>query len=113
MTLDEFRYLIDHDKRNIIVKTDNAEDCAFVTEKYIEEFDVKPATLADFCEQVMSLNVPDEDKGYLNVASKKKEINFFSIHAILTNDDYFVISFTEFMEMFSGQFSIPDLEEFV
>lgn len=113
MTLEEFRYLIDNDKRNIIVKTDNAEDCAFVTEKYIEEFDVKPETLADFCERVMSLNVPDEDKGYLYVASKKKEINFFSIHAIFTYDDYFVISFDEFMEMFSGQLSIPNLEEFV
>lgn len=113
MTLEEFRDLIDNDKRNIIVKTDNVEDCAFVTEKYIEEFDVKSATLADFCEKVLSLNVPDEDKEYLYVASKKKEINFFSIHAILTNDDYFVISFAEFMEMFSGQFSIPNLEEFV
>lgn len=113
MTLDEFRDLIDYDDRNIIVQTDNAEDCAFVTEKYIEEFDVNPATLADFCEQVLSLNVRDDDKEYLYVASKKKEINFFSIHATLTYDDYFVISFAEFMEMFSGQFSIPDLEEFV
>lgn len=113
MTLDEFRYLIDNDKRNIIVKTDNAKDCAFVTEKYIEEFDVEPATLADFCRNVISLNVPDEDKGYLNVASKQKEINFFSIYATLASDHYFVISFDEFMAMFSGQLSIPDLEEFV
>lgn len=76
MTLDEFRYLIDNDKRNIIVKTDNAEDCAFVTEKYIEEFDVNPATLADFCEQVISLNVPDEDRGYLYVASKRNSYEY-------------------------------------
>lgn len=113
MTLDEFRDLIDCDDRNIIVKTDNAEDCAFVTEKYIEEFDVNPGTLADFCRNVISLNVPDGDKGYLNVASKKKEINFFSIHSIFTYDNYFVISFDEFMEMFSGQLFIPSLEEFV
>ena len=113
MTLDEFRDLIDYDNRNIIVKTDNAEDCAFVTEKYINEFCVRTETLTRFCEEVMSMHVAEDDKHFLFVVSHNKKINFFSIDATLTNDDDFAISFAEFMEMFSGQFSIPDLEEFV
>lgn len=113
MTLDEFRDLIDHDDRNIIVQTDNAEDCAFVTKKYINEFYVRTEPLTRFCEEVISMHVAEGDKHFLFVASRNKTINFFSIYATLTNDDNFIISFAEFMEMFSGQFSIPDLEEFV
>ena len=112
MTRDDFQSYIDTYYEYIIVTTSDLKERKFVTEKFINEFGVDVGILKDFCDKIVKDCTNRDDDEYLNVASLKKEINFFNCLRYPRYTEM-QISYDEFAAMFPDETCCIDISEFM